>query len=153
MANALEEVRNLMPGRGHSNWRQPEPKEQSESIAGAAGPFAISDAPAPTMQDQVADLLDRVRNPRWEYPSWALPKVHLSEGGKPVGRAQKAILSRAQQEEGNWVGISDLPYSETGVDFGRTMSAAQALAKKGLINYKDFGGARGGYKFRLAEER
>ena len=55
-----------------------------ESVAGAAGPFAISDAPAPTMQDQVADLLDRVRNPRWEYPSWALPKVELDEVDESV---------------------------------------------------------------------
>lgn len=55
--------------------------DASESVAGAPGAFAISDAPPPTMQDQVADLLDRVRNPRWEYPSWALPKVALDEMG------------------------------------------------------------------------
>ena len=27
----------------------------------------------------VDDLMDRVHNPRWEYPSWALPKVPLDE--------------------------------------------------------------------------
>jgi hypothetical protein len=52
-----------------------------EGIVGAAGPFAISDAPKPTLQDMKADLIDRCRRPRWEYPSWALPKVALDEEG------------------------------------------------------------------------
>lgn len=53
---------------------------KQENIAGAPGAFAISDAKPRYVDDQMADLLDRVRNPRWEYPSWALPKVKLDEG-------------------------------------------------------------------------
>jgi len=65
---------------------------KSESVAGAPGAFAISDAEPRTMKDQVADLLDRVHNPRWEYPSWALPKVKLDEAGKELTSYQAAQL-------------------------------------------------------------
>jgi len=78
----LEETRGLMPGKARSNWKQP--KRQApveESIAGVPGAFAVSDAEPPSFEDAKADLLDRVRNPRWEYPSWALPKVALDEEG------------------------------------------------------------------------
>jgi hypothetical protein len=50
-----------------------------ESVAGAPGAFAISDAEPPSLEAMKADLIDRVRSPRWEYPSWALPKVKLDE--------------------------------------------------------------------------
>ena len=50
-----------------------------ESVAGAPGAFAVSDAEPPSLEAMKADLIDRVRNPRWEYPSWALPKVQLDE--------------------------------------------------------------------------
>jgi hypothetical protein len=50
-----------------------------ESVAGAPGAFAISDAEPPSLEAMKADLIDRCRNPRWEYPSWALPKVKLDE--------------------------------------------------------------------------
>lgn len=50
-----------------------------EYVAGAPGAFAVSDAEPPSFEDMKADLLDRVRNPRWEYPTWALPKVKLDE--------------------------------------------------------------------------
>jgi len=72
---------------------------KQENIAGAPGAFAISDAPAPTVQDQMADLLDRVRNPRWEYPSWALPKVKLDEAS-----SSKQALLKAMQE---YLGVVD----------------------------------------------
>ena len=74
---------------------------KTESIVGAAGPFAISDAPAPTPQEQVADLLDRVRSPRWEYPSWALPKVKLDEAGaKWAGTKLKDALPKGAKKVG-----------------------------------------------------
>lgn len=51
-----------------------------EDVAGAPGPFAISDEGS--VRDEVEDLLDRVRSPRWEYPSWALPKEDLAEAAE-----------------------------------------------------------------------
>lgn len=73
MADYLEESRKLMPGRARSHW------SLKESVAGAPGAFAVSDAEPPSLEDMKADLIDRVRRPRWEYPSWALPKVKLDE--------------------------------------------------------------------------
>lgn len=55
-------------------------KSTKESVAGAPGPFAVSDEGS--VRDEVADLLDRVRSPRWEYPSWALPKEDLAESAE-----------------------------------------------------------------------
>jgi len=55
------------------------PKGMKESVAGAPGAFAVSDAEPSTLEKMKADLIDRCRNPRWEYPSWALPKVELDE--------------------------------------------------------------------------
>lgn len=49
-------------------------REKGEDIAGAPGAFAVSDDPT-----AVDDLVDRCRNPSWEYPSWALSKVQLDE--------------------------------------------------------------------------
>lgn len=82
MDDILKESLDLMPGRARSNWRVPKKEELSEEIAGAPGAFANSDAKPTTLDAMKADLLDRVRNPRWEYPSWALPKVQLDEEGR-----------------------------------------------------------------------
>ena len=57
----------------------------AEDVAGAPGAFAVSDAEPPSLEAMKADLIDRVRNPRWEYPSWALPKVNLDEEGDEEG--------------------------------------------------------------------
>jgi len=54
-------------------------RASTESVAGAPGAFAISDAEPPSLEAMKADLIDRCRNPRWEYPAWALPKVQLDE--------------------------------------------------------------------------
>lgn len=87
-----------------------DPNWKKESITGVPGAFAISDAPAPTPQDQVADLLDRVRNPRWEYPSWALPKVKLDE--EPDGVLDEARLSSEERRVLSFIARNDeLPIS------------------------------------------
>lgn len=59
-------------------------KNKVEAVAGAPGAFAVSDAEPPSFEDAKADLLHHVRNPSWEYPSWALPKVALDEGWDAV---------------------------------------------------------------------
>lgn len=84
MEKWLEESLELMPGRARGNW------SLNESVAGAPGAFASSDGPEPTLDGQVAELLDMVRNPTWEYPKWALPKVALDES---MSSAQRKVLS------------------------------------------------------------
>jgi len=53
----------------------------NESIVGAPGPFVVSDESSTVLDALKADLLDRVRRPRWEYPSWAFSKDKLDETG------------------------------------------------------------------------
>jgi hypothetical protein len=66
----------------------------------------------------------------------------VEAAGKPVGKAQKAIMdyfARSPDLKG-WVDLSEVvKYNPAvrGVDYGRIMSACQALAKKGLIEYDD----------------
>lgn len=78
------------------SWEDVKPhlkKKEEESVAGAPGAFAFTDHPA-YLDDQTADLLDRVHNPRWEYPTWALPKVQLDEGAESAAMKKAARLSR-----------------------------------------------------------
>jgi len=92
MEKWLEESLELMPGRARGNW------SLNESVAGAPGAFASSDGPEPTLDGQVAELLDMVRNPTWEYPKWALPKVALDEvKKKALTPAQKKQIQRAYE--------------------------------------------------------
>lgn len=72
------------------------PKGMGEDVAGAPGPFAISDEGS--VRDEVEDLLDRVRSPRWEYPSWVLPKEDLVEAApskQTLLKAMQAYLGAA----------------------------------------------------------
>lgn len=71
-----------------------------ESVAGAPGAFASSDGPEPTLHGQVAELLDMVRNPTWEYPKWALPRVELDEamGPKVPHMLRAAVLAHLEDK-------------------------------------------------------
>lgn len=137
MANLLEEVRNLMPGRARSNWTTKKaPGDVTESIVGAPGAFAVSDAEPPSLEDMKADLIDRCRNPRWEYPSWALPKVKLDEGfvGTTIeimGNQYKAV-KQARVEPGEAPRImSDAAMKVTlRNDEGKLMTAFYAGGRK-----------------------
>jgi len=66
-----------------------------------------------------------------------------------TGKAQQAILKIAQDAKGEWVELTDVKFKKARVHFAQIMSGAEALAKKGLIDYKSDVAGKEGYAFRL----
>jgi hypothetical protein len=67
-----------------------------------------------------------------------------------AGAGQDALLRIVQNEPGQWIRLTDIPFRMVGLHVEKLLSAAKALAKKGLIDFKsekgegDFIRAKGG---------
>lgn len=88
-------------------------KAKYEDIAGAPGPFVD--------RAGLEDLLDRVRSPRWEYPSWALPKEDLAEAAP----SKQALLKAMQAYLG---GVDHAPVKVQQRLYNAVMKIVQQIA-------------------------
>jgi|WetSurMetagenome_2_1015567.scaffolds.fasta_scaffold07491_8 hypothetical protein len=78
------------------------------------------------------NLLEEVRG---MMPGHAREHWNMTEA-KASGQGQEALLKIAQEAGGEWVKLTDIPFRRVGLHFEKLMSAAQALAKKGLLDFK-----------------
>ena len=83
---------------------------------------------------QVAKRLGLVES--FPAPSW------MNEA-KPVGKAQAGLFDLATRSKGEWMALTDVTFRMIPVGFDKLTSGAEALSKKGLIDFD-------GRKFRLS---